>query len=79
LGVFGLLALLAIWGVQFWTARRMALHADMVVRNYSMPLVMLTVAMMLGGMFNAILRDAVFGMAFMILLAIPLAGVSKKN
>ncbi|MFZ6657106.1 O-antigen ligase family protein [Undibacterium sp. TJN19] len=79
LGIFGLLALLAIWGMQFWTAHRMALHGDMVVRNHAMPLVMLTIAMMLGGMFNAILRDAVFGMAFMILLAIPLTGVSKKN
>lgn len=37
---------------------------------------MLGVAVMVGGLFNAILRDALFGMAFMILLAIPLAGVT---
>ena len=46
--------------------------------NAGMQLAMLTVAMMLGGMFNAILRDAVFGLALMILLAIPLAGLENS-
>jgi hypothetical protein len=40
---------------------------------------MLGVAIMVGGMFNAALRDAVFGMPFMILLAIPLAGVTRNR
>ncbi|MFZ6770481.1 O-antigen ligase family protein [Undibacterium sp. Di26W] len=78
LGVFGLLALLGIWATQLWTVRRMSLHEHTRVWELSMPLLMLTVAMMLGGMFNAILRDGVFGMAFMILLAIPLAGLRSE-
>ncbi len=40
---------------------------------------MLGVAVIVGGMFNAILRDLVFGMPFMILLAIPLAGVARNS
>jgi O-antigen ligase len=40
---------------------------------------MLGATMMLTGLFNAALRDALFGMAFMILLAIPLAGVQKQQ
>ncbi|MBI3285432.1 MAG: O-antigen ligase family protein [Burkholderiales bacterium] len=79
LGTFGLLALLAIWGTQFWTAHRMAGSGDAAVAEKAMLLSMLTLAMMVGGMFNAILRDGVFGMAFMILLTIPLAGIKKKN
>ncbi|MFZ6681961.1 O-antigen ligase family protein [Undibacterium sp. Tian12W] len=78
-GVIGLLALLAIWATQYWVAYRMAVHENPNTREMAMPLLMLTIAMMLGGMFNAILRDAVFGMAFMILLAIPLAGMRNKN
>lgn len=74
LGLFGLFALLWIWTKQFVLAGQMRAtpHAER-----AMPLVMLTLAMIVGGMFNAILRDGVFGMAFMILLAIPLAGVVK--
>lgn len=78
LGVFGLLALLGIWAAQLWTARSMSRHERASVAELAMPLLMLTVAMMLGGMFNAILRDGVFGMAFMILLAIPLAGLRSE-
>ena len=78
LGVFGLLALLLIWLTQFRMAYRMSRQGQPAERAMAMPLVILTVAMMLGGMFNAILRDAVFGMAFMILLAIPLAGTRKQ-
>ena len=74
LGVFGLFALLWIWGKQLLLARQM-LGSDQQER--AMLLAMLGVTMMVGGMFNAILRDGVFGMAFMILLAIPLAGVVK--
>lgn len=74
LGVFGLLALLWIWLKQFIIARKMrnGLH-----QKHAMLLAMLGMTMMLGGMFNAILRDGVFGMALMILLAIPLAGVKN--
>ncbi|MDE2427666.1 MAG: O-antigen ligase family protein [Burkholderiales bacterium] len=79
LGVPGLLALLFIWGTQFWTARRMVNAAKQEQRERAMLLAMLTVAMMVGGMFNAILRDGVFGMAFMILLAVPLAGVRRPE
>lgn len=79
LGVFGLLLLLVIWCAQFLAARRMARSQDVALNEKAMLLAMLTLAMMVGGMFNAILRDGVFGMAFMILLAIPLAGVETKN
>lgn len=80
-GVLGLLALLVIWATQYWVAYRMAcmtVHENPGTREMAMPLLMLTIAMMLGGMFNAILRDGVFGMAFMILLAIPLAGMRNR-
>ncbi|MCH8619844.1 O-antigen ligase family protein [Undibacterium sp. TS12] len=79
LGLFGLLALLLIWAAQFLAAYRLAMHDHPGVREMAMPLVMLTLAMMVGGMFNAILRDGVFGMAFMILLSIPLAGTRSRQ
>ena len=69
-GIFGLAALLWIWLAQLLIARKIG-------GEHGMMLAMLGVTMIIGGMFNAILRDAVFGMAFMILLAIPLAGVRK--
>lgn len=75
LGVFGLLALLWIWLKQLVIARKM-LDGD--YREHAMLLAMLGLTMMVGGMFNAILRDGVFGMALMILLAIPLAGVGSS-
>lgn len=76
LGVFGLLALLWIWLKQLLIARKMLSGAH---QERAMLLAMLGVTMMVGGMFNAILRDGVFGMALMILLAIPLAGVNKDE
>lgn len=75
LGAFGVLALLWIWCRQLLLARQMLAGE---YQERAMLLAMLGLTMMVGGMFNAILRDAVFGMAFMILLAIPLAGVTKK-
>ncbi|MFZ6750294.1 O-antigen ligase family protein [Undibacterium sp. Ren11W] len=75
LGVFGLLALVWILSQQLWVAKQME-HSEHPER--AMLLAMLGVTMIVGAMFNAILRDGVFGMAFMILLAIPLAGVGKK-
>ena len=74
LGSFGLLALLWIWLSQFFIARKMV---NGTYREHAMLLAMLSLTMVVGGMFNAILRDGVFGMALMILLAIPLAGVSR--
>ena len=76
LGIFGLLALLWIWLKQLIIAKKMMNETH---RERAMLLAMLGITMMLGGMFNAILRDGVFGMAFMILLAIPLAGVTRKE
>lgn len=74
LGIFGFLALLGILFSQLRLAKRM------MTGEYSeraMLLSMLTVTMMFAGLFNAILRDGVFGLAMMILLAIPLAGVRR--
>ncbi len=72
IGIIGLAGLLLIWATQFIVAAR--LGGEMGAR-----LVMLGIALLIGGMFNAILRDAVFGLAFMILLAIPLAGASRRS
>lgn len=72
MGVFGVAALLWVWLAQLAAAWRME-------GSDGMRLLMLGVAIMVGGMFNAVLRDAVFGMAFMILLAIPLAGARSNG
>lgn len=71
IGLIGLAALLWIWLTQLTVAWKIG-------GAPGMWLGMLGVAIMVGGMFNAILRDAVFGMPFMILLAIPLAGVTRN-
>lgn len=68
LGLLGLTALLGIWFAQLLTAHRIGGRSGM-------HLAMLTWTLMVGGMFNAVLRDAVLGISFMILLAIPLAGI----
>lgn len=70
MGVLGVAALLWIWLTQLLVAWRLP-DAE------GMPLLMLGLAIMVGGMFNAVLRDAVFGMPFMILLAILLAGARR--
>ena len=72
IGFIGLAALLWIWLTQLTVAWKIG-------GAHGMWLGMLGVAIMVGGMFNAILRDAVFGMPFMILLAIPLAGVTRNQ
>jgi len=72
MGIIGLAALLWIWFKQLAVGWRMP---DI----NGVRLLMLGMALMVGGMFNAILRDAVFGMPFMILLAIPLAGVQNES
>ena len=77
LGAFGVAALLWIWLTQLRVAYQMRRSAQRGQQQRAMLLAMLGVAMLVGGMFNAILRDGVFGVAFMILLAIPLAGVER--
>lgn len=77
LGLPGLLTLLLIWLRQLQLSWQMSKAGDPALSWRAMPLTSLTLAMMVGGMFNAILRDAVFGLAFMILLAIPLAGLQR--
>ncbi|RFC41087.1 MAG: O-antigen ligase [Candidatus Nitrotoga sp. CP45] len=72
IGLIGLAALLWIWVTQLTVAWKIG-------GAPGMWLGMLGIAIMVGGMFNAILRDAVFGMPFMILLAIPLAGVKRNH
>lgn len=70
IGLIGLAILLWTWITQLVVARKVG-------GVHGMWLTMLTVTLIIGGMFNAILRDSVFGMAFMVLLAIPLAGVRR--
>ncbi len=72
IGLIGLAVLLWTWGVQLAVAWKIG-------GEHGMLLGMLGVAVIVGGMFNAILRDLVFGMPFMILLAIPLAGVARNS
>lgn len=71
IGLIGLAALLWIWLTQLIVAWKIG-------GAPGMRLGMLGVAIMIAGMFNAVLRDAVFGMPFMILLSIPLAGVTRN-
>lgn len=70
MGMVGLAALLWIW------LKQLAIGWQTGGRNGTR-LIMLGIAVMVGGIFNAILRDGVFGMPFMILLAIPLAGMRE--
>ncbi len=72
IGLIGLAALLWIWAAQLAVAWRIGgVHGAW--------LGMLSLALIVGAMFNAILRDWVFGLAFMILMAIPLAGVTRDG
>lgn len=72
IGIVGLGAFLWTWVSQLWLAAR--INGAM-----GMYLLMITLGLLLGGAFNAILRDLVFGMPFMILLAIPLAGLRRSG
>lgn len=75
LGVFGLLALLGVYAQQLMTARAMLKQQQ----PYALLLAMITLSMMMAACFNAILRDTLFGLAFLILLAIPLAGLKNSK
>jgi hypothetical protein len=44
-----------------------------------MPLLMMTVALAIGSMFNAILRDWRFGVPFMLLLAVAYRGSPRDS
>lgn len=72
LGVPGLLMLLWAFWVQAAQCRRVP--ADMAPR-----LAILSLAIPLAGLFNAILRDFAFALPFMYLLAIPLTGVRRAG
>ena len=78
-GLIGLVAMLMVYAQQWRIAYLMSRSNDAEIRDRAMLLAMLTLAMMIGAAFNAILRDGVFAMAFMVLLAIPLAGIRKTN
>jgi O-antigen ligase len=71
-GLLALGALLLVWGSQCVIAYKMGGYQAKVLG-------ILNIAMIVGGMFNAVLRDAVYGLPFMILLAIPLVGVSQNK
>ena len=70
IGIIGVCALLWIWLTQLMIAVRIG-------GATGMRLLTIGVAIMFGGLVNAILRDALFGIAFMVLLAIPLAGINR--
>lgn len=72
IGILGVAALLWIWITQLIVAWKIGGRDGMLLG-------MLGIALIVGGMFNAILRDLVFGMPFIILLAIPLAGVGQER
>lgn len=76
LGIFGAFALLSILVQQLIIAKKMIRSEH---HEKAMLLAMLTTTMIFSSMFNAILRDGLFSMAMMILLAIPLAGVTRQT
>lgn len=71
-GLFGLSALIWLWWMQWRTGRRQGGEDGSRV-------VMLTAMMVVAALFNAIIRDGTYAMAFMVLLAIPLAGANKAT
>ncbi len=70
IGLIGFLALLWIWITQLIVAVKIG-------GENGLRLFTIGIAIMFGGLVNAILRDALFAIAFMILLAIPLAGINR--
>lgn len=79
LGIVGLLVLLWILMSQLWTAKKMAQSQYSQYSDKAMLLSMLSLAIIFSALFNAILRDGLFSMAMMILLAIPMAGFDKTQ
>ena len=72
LGLCGLLILFVI----FFNLARTAVSS---IVGDGMPLLMMTVALAIGSMFNAILRDWRFGVPFMLLLAIAYRGSLRES
>jgi O-antigen ligase len=71
-GIVGMLALLWLWLNQLWIAVR--IQGVQGARLGSV-----TAAMIVVALFAAIIRDATFALPFMVLLAIPLAGVTRND
>lgn len=72
LGITGLLALLAVLTSFLLTARRIGGHRGTLV-------LLIASALVMGSLFNAMLRDWKFGMPMMILLAMVIAGATKTE
>jgi hypothetical protein len=72
IGLLGLAALL-------WILFRLLHLGWKVRRERGMGLLMFTTALIVTAMFNAAVRDTVFGMPFMLLLAVPLAGAIRAD
>ena len=72
MGVFSVIALLGIFFTQYKISRRL----DQDARAF---LGILTIAMLMNVATSPFFRDARFALAFMILLAIPLAGVRRDK
>lgn len=73
LGIAGLVGLLLTWIWQWRIGVRMRRQGSV----HGVTICLLSFSMMFAGAFNAILRDALFGLAMLILLAIPLASYSN--
>lgn len=77
LGLIGLFGLIIIWGQQIRVSVTLLRSASLSLRQRGMQLLLLTLFMTVGAFFNAIMRDAVFAVAFLILLSIPLSGLRR--
>lgn len=78
LGLPGLLALVAIWWRQWRMAQQLRRQAQPALNLQADLVAMLTITMVVAASFNALLRDGLFAMAFMILLAVVASGVNKS-
>ena len=72
IGIFGLAALM-------WILLKLFHLGWKVRREQGMELLMFSAALIVTAMFNAAVRDTVFGVPFMLLLAIPLAGALRND
>ena len=76
-GLIGLFALLMVWGQQFLVSVKLLRAGTALVQKRGLQLLLLTLFMSAGAFFNAIMRDAVFAVAFLILLSIPVSGLRR--
>lgn len=77
LGLIGLLALVTIWGQQILVSVKLLREGSVLMQKRGLQLLLLTLFMSAGAFFNAIMRDAVFAVAFLILLSIPVSGLRR--